>query len=244
MKFQLIIILLVLLVSSPSLFALGFQENPYRGELIQCYQRGMYIYRYLTHVLRNNPNNTNAVLPIYFQYAALRVRYAAVSKFYWRWENQNKRPGYMNNLLEGNQRRNRPIENVQRNYTPPVVVSTPKRPQSIHHGLIEGHNIMADVILKVNQEWSFSLPKGSGWHERLTNQQVVRVLKKEECMEEGRQCVKYHLLALREGKAQYTLSKSHEPRELNFAITVSNGQWGSNANEDNAPDYGDIHYSY
>ena len=200
-----------------------------------------------------------AIMPVYMQYTTMRVRYAAISRMYWRWERANKNRGYMTNLLEGvdspqgsySHEGNQPTltydDRGNTNHGPSAytpVASTATQPETIHHGLIDSQNIMADVVLKVRQRWSFSVPCGTPWHEQLTNSQVVRIVEKEACQEEGQQCIKYTLQALKEGKVQYTLSsRGSQTRELNFAITVSNRAFDDQG-EDTPPDYGNMHYTY
>ena len=253
--------LFALVANSVGLASVQWQgSNPYRTSLMNCYQRGMYSYRHLLHIMRTRPNDMMSIMPVYMQYTTMRVRYAAISRMYWRWERTNKNRGYMTNLLEGVNGRQpnssyegrRPStlsseDGRTNNYNPssyaPAANST-AQPETIHHGLIDSHNIMADVVLKVRQRWSFSVPCGTPWHEQLTNSQVVRIVEKEACQEEGQQCVKYTLQALKEGKVQYTLSsRGNQQRELNFAITVSNRAFDDQG-EDSPPNYGNMHYSY
>ena len=243
-------ILLFLIAVSPLIASAQWRgQNPYRSALMNCYERGMYTYRNLLHVMRTRPNDMMAIMPVYLQYTTMRVRYAAISRMYYNWERTNRSRGYMSNLLEGRPSTgHRPTNYSQPSHGPTgyTPISSTTKPQTIHHGLIDSENIMADVVLKVSQVWSFSVPSGSTWHERLTNGQIVRVVEKEACQEEGRQCIKYTLQAMKEGKVQYTLSSSGgQQRELNFAITVSNSAFDdSRRNDEQPPDYGNMHYSY
>ena len=257
----LLILLLALVMHSVGFASVQWQRsNPYRASLMNCYQRGMYSYRHLLHIMRTRPNDMMAIMPVYMQYTTMRVRYAAISRMYWRWERTNKNRGYLTNLLEGVNKpesdssyqgnrlttatsEDRRANNLSPSSYTPAANSTAE-PETIHHGLIDSHNIMADVVLKVRQRWSFSVPCGTPWHEQLTNSQVVRIVEKQSCQEEGQQCIKYTLQALKEGKVQYTLSsRGNQRRELNFAITVSNRSFDDQGDED-PPSYGNMHYTY
>jgi len=241
-----VVVLLVLAacgtaIASASLGSLG--ANPYRDDVMRCYGEGMYAFRRLMHVMQSRPNDMASIMAAYWGYTAIRVRYATLTRLYWTYETKQRHGGCFGSQLDGRPSGAPPER--------PSVGTATVTPAPLHHGVVDGHNVMADVQLQVGQQWSFSLPvdetPGYRWNEHQTDGTAVRLVATGATVEAGRACTLYRFEALAPGTSQYTLEQRSlaggtERRVLNFNITVAGGT--SVRREDQPPDYGDVHYRY